>query len=472
MLVGLTDWSWQQLTEIILYAKSQGITSMFLTDHDTLEICDNDCPYRICRIIQTTRQQQNCYRIQSIYYDVLLDLRDSPYSVKTILDSMSESHSVDGTNVVPISWKQTELTGQAEIDLSDYYYQEYKKFNACYSSRPLDLAIDSCIVLYRDCRTHETTMTFRNFLYVTWKIINDNIWSKEVDVCVRKFPQKWHQRILVVDFDRDYFLELYPYLKKSLNLAKEALEHYIRNGIREGLIPNRTMWNWISRLRGLVLHRHIDSLTYVNVSNSTKIYIITRTHRRRDKFAECRQSVLDQEISCQIVHMVGYDDSETEKYVTHCPDIVPINCKNLNVHPNRYIDRFYEKITDDADSWIVVLDDDDVLTSRYSLSTAISRATQDIDVITWMTYRPDRLIYPQRTDRPVIGEIATCSYMYRSKLRKCGIWESGDIGDFAFYKYLIASTIPDRRVYIPKLLAGINYLDKTSGWACKDINIK
>jgi hypothetical protein len=294
-----------------------------------------------------------------------------------------------------------------------------------------------------------------------------------------------------LDYDTHFYLEMYPVYKKLLQTSQEQLSHYQTRGLIEKLIPNQTIFNLIAETQHIKLNLELaqlpSSLALMPILTQ-EVYILTRTHQRQQLFMECLKSVQGQ-IGFNPIHIISVDDLETKKYVnltTALNTSMNINTKIVDLikqtshlHPNQYIDKLYEAlttppITNSSNSWVLVLDDDDRLTTPWAFHTLREHLNNPkVNLITWKFWRPDKFIYPLDPKSPKLGEIASCAYMYRTdvlfnpegQLRCQGIWGASGIGDYTFYEWLCQNTMTESRVYVDLPLTGVNYTNQVSGWS-------
>jgi len=276
-------------------------------------------------------------------------------------------------------------------------------------------------------------------------------------------------------FDDKYYLFLYPIHKNGFKNNKEMFDNYLIHGINENKIPNELILKINStfyEIKSLNALCQFNSCQF-NSCQSTFI-ILTRTHNRKDKFIQTLNSVM----SCMsdminIIHYVSYDNKETYEYVSNLnSDKYPLRLINLigtKLHPNEYIDEFYKRIIEDkVEGWVLVLDDDDLITTPYLFKNISKYLTNENKLIIWKLHRPDKYIYPKDLNNIKVGDIATCCYIYHSSYIKTGYWGASSIGDFGFFNYLIKYNKKKLEIkYLDYPLTRINYDTEISGWSCE-----
>jgi hypothetical protein len=352
------------------------------------------------------------------------------------------------------------------------------------------------------------------FPYEKFRIVSNNVstlsFMNYLKLCVSLFSYKFWEFInfkssaspepiadfSTVYFDHDFYLKVYPCYKNIFRTAQESYLHYTNHGKVEKLLPNETLFELMKLSQKYYCHQYLNKYE-TNVFRSLEsgsgsgsgsdqslilydyrenkyltnekpiIYILTRTSEREELFSQCCQSIIEQ-LFVNVRHIVSYDNESTRQYVRRQTQIyktIDLITKSESLHPNQYIDCFYEILESYEPGWILVLDDDD----KFMTSTALyglEKYTKDPDsLIIWMLNRPDKFIYPIDKNNPVIGEIGSCCYLYHTSKMKKGIWGGNGVGDFRFFKHLFNSTPITHHIYLDYPLTGINYSNKTSGWS-------
>jgi hypothetical protein len=292
-----------------------------------------------------------------------------------------------------------------------------------------------------------------------------------------------------VVFSHEFYLTLYPCYRTVFKNATDSYNHFINCGKKERLIGNELIFKLIKviqddqrdHLLHLVRSNHLKNVDSTQLSpifydahnrryygsDKPLFYVLTRTCNREALFAKCCESIAQQAF-VNVRHVVGYDNEETKRYVRQYKHIyknVDLIAKKGRLHPNQYIDTFYEQIEHSGPGWVMILDDDDQFMTNLALATLEPYTKNPNNLIVWMLYRPDKFIYPKDKKKPVVGEIASCCYLYHtSKLAK-GKWGGNAIGDFYFFQHLFSQTQPEDVIYLDYPLTGVNYENQISGWA-------
>lgn len=133
-----------------------------------------------------------------------------------------------------------------------------------------------------------------------------------------------------------------------------------------------------------------------------RVYVLTRTVNRPKMFARLRESVLAQQLSGEVVHIV-HAENEGAEYATG--DVVirgPRILKNAKrtapweLYNQRLLDALGRLLRagDYEPGWVVFIDDDDVFTSEKALSRAFLHAVDDNALLVWKVERENGRISP------------------------------------------------------------------------------
>ena len=298
-------------------------------------------------------------------------------------------------------------------------------------------------------------------------------------------------------FNIEDYNKIYPHLKANKILPENLyyanfmkyckIEKHIPNLFMYYLIKYNNIYEMQNKLTELSFYKNKINNEIDNKIDNIIINIITRTHNRQYKFNELVNyidKILIIPDNITINHYVSYDNAETKLYVYDIIKniqnekyrIIPIDLIKYSKvkHPNEYFDYIYDHIDDtNYIEWILIIDDDDIFTTPYFLYYLNDRDNKDkinyllLDkIIIWTFFRNDKFIYPKDINNPQVGEIATCSYLFRKELYKKGYgkWVNNAIGDFNF---IINIFEKDKVIYIDVPFTGINYKDEISisGWS-------
>jgi hypothetical protein len=353
------------------------------------------------------------------------------------------------------------------------------------------------------CNVYKHLHTFTYESYIEF-ILNLNKFNLNSLSITKELDYNKSNSIL---FDDKYYLSLYPIHKNGFKNNKEMFDNYKIHGIKENKIPNELILQILKtfyeikslnelKLFNSDLIEHSSSSSSSSSSIQSTFIILTRTHNRKNKFYETLNSInsninsnSNSNSNINVIHYISYDNEETNEYVTNINlnsfsnlnsnlnsksnlnsniySLRLINLTGTKLHPNEYIDEFYKRIIkDNVKGWILVLDDDDLITTPNLFKNINKYLTNENKLIIWKLHRPDKYIYPKDLNNIKVGEIATCSYLYHSSYIKLGHWGASGIGDFDFFNYLIKYNKKNLEVkYLDYPLTRINYDTEISGWS-------
>lgn len=269
-------------------------------------------------------------------------------------------------------------------------------------------------------------------------------------------------------FDKDFYLKTYPCYCSVFKQQNDAFNHFINHGIGEKLIPNEAIFELTKSYQQYMLKQLLSTIDTYPIqcqSNDPIIYILTRTCDRPELFRSCVSSILSQQYPC-LRHIVSYDNQTTYEYLqqyTHIYEMIDLTSQKCKIHPNEYIDYFYDRIMKRDPGWILVMDDDDMFMCDQALHYLKQFLINPKALITWMLYRSDKFIYPINKQSPIVGEIGTCCYIYHTSMIQRHSWGPSGIGDFPCFRRLFART--KEHIYIDLPLTGVNYDNQVSGWS-------
>ena len=372
-----------------------------------------------------------------------------------------------------------------------YFKNEYNRFISTETPTPTSTQIECvnyimCKLPYDKLKiiyNSSSNLSFYNYLKLCANLTNYDFWKfinfQPYESGIPDFS--------TIYFDPEFYFNLYPSYKNSLKNDNDAYNHYINHGRLEKLIGNNILFELIKLSQDYHLQKYLNKFnnttkydtmtpifynhTYTCIDDTiakTKpvIYILTRTSNREQLFKQCCESI-NKQLFVNIRHIVSYDNEVTKNYVKsydHIYKTVDLISKKSKIHPNQYIDCIYESLETCEPGWVLVLDDDDKLMTNHAIYNLEKYMTDPLNLITWMLYRPDKFIYPVDKNNPIVGEIGSCCYLYHTTRIKKGIWASGAIGDFPFFKFLFDTSKTENHIYVDYPLTGINYDTKISGW--------
>jgi GTP:adenosylcobinamide-phosphate guanylyltransferase len=204
------------------------------------------------------------------------------------------------------------------------------------------------------------------------------------------------------------------------------------------------------------------------------INILTRTSGRPNYFDHCIESIVKQSY-CRIKVYVSYDNTESYNYVRKYKNIEKIR---VSPHTGDYPDMEIERGVAVAkfpsnlylndlqnlvkEGYIIILDDDDILTNKNSIATIVDHIKGNDDLLFWRVQFPNNIVIPEDEyfgKPPVYCHISGIGFAFDCKYSKDAKWDGYKGGDFGVVKNLF-KTIPNK-IYINEVLTG---LQRNEGW--------
>jgi hypothetical protein len=105
------------------------------------------------------------------------------------------------------------------------------------------------------------------------------------------------------------------------------------------------------------------------------------------------------------------------------------------------------------------VDDDDKLTHDNVFNVINSNIVDNNNLIIWIFFRPDKLIFPKNIHLIKLGEIDTCSFCVHSKYKAIAQWGDKRYGDFSFFSKLTSANTFDIK-YVDNILTQTIFTDK------------
>ncbi|MEO0236623.1 MAG: glycosyltransferase family A protein [candidate division WOR-3 bacterium] len=425
------------------------------------------------------------YLLSKETYDFLIiELSCMIHNIKSIISDGYPNHISKTTTKCHSYLYMATFTIRSVTDLSDdpspiiqfcqhYYQREYNNFiksqhlTDSESHRLYHLITKHPYHLIKRQYSQDANLDFNSYLLLCLKI-DQMKYLQNFNVIVRDYfcnPKGVHNLIY---FDRDFFFNLYPSYRQAIKNPDDALNHFRIHGYGGKLIPNRLIYT-LTRSHHQYLCQHlllkINSLQAINQSTDPIIYILTRTSNRPSLFDQCVQSILQQQYP-KTRHLVSYDTNETYQYVknySHIYRTIDLISYRSKIHPNQYIEHFYQVLDKEDDGWILVLDDDDKFMTNSALHYLKQYLNNPDNLVIWMFYRNDKFIYPQNKNFPILGEIASCCYLYHKSKMPINSWGANAVGDYSCFQQLYRKT--KNYIYVDLPLTGINYEEQISGWS-------
>jgi hypothetical protein len=429
-------------------------------------------------VIYTSHDTTYAYSLKNdIFPELLVELSYFMYNVDDVIDAylsihqtpyqvVAQDHATNDT--VPIMLQSVmELNEDCQpiIDFRQQYLSDvYSDFNTKIGANTdiVDYVLHTYPFDY--IKTHwcrDMNLNAERYMYLCYNVSKFCYFSR---LKIRQ-TQANTCELDAIYFDRDFYLKTYPCYNTVFKNYDDAFGHFSRHGIGERLLPNQAIFTLTQHCQEYLLHHYLESVVPISPSlNDPLIYILTRTCNREKLFKQCVSSIQSQNYA-NLRHIVSYDNIGTLTYVKQYPHIhqsVDLTSKKSVLHPNQYVDCLYDVILKKDPGWVLVIDDDDKLMTPDALHYLKQYLVDPQNLVIWMLYRPDKFIYPQNKNLPVVGDIGSCCYLYHTSTIQKGYWGPSAIGDFPCFRRLFSRA--KKHIYVDMPLTGVNYENHVSGW--------
>ena len=237
----------------------------------------------------------------------------------------------------------------------------------------------------------------------------------------------------------DYLFYIDQYDDLSHFNEKEAYNHFVMYGRREGRVCNKEMMLWKQEKINNQINKEMKYLSKVEFKkNQNKINVLIRTSNRKACFSKCINSILDQNYENYKI-IVCYDNVKSLDYLSKYKNNKNIdyffvyNKSQARYKYNLYCNRLKNKV---CDGFVLYLDDDDMLVHKNCFNV-INENIIENEILIWKFFRSDKLIYPNNTNKINLGEIASCSFITNiNKYYNCEWWEKRN-GDYNIFCQLL-----------------------------------
>ena len=292
---------------------------------------------------------------------------------------------------------------------------------------------------------------FRNFNYLSYINMNKDLKhlnSKQALIHFKKFGIKEKRKFnsILENFDYIFYISFYKDLNKLDFL--EACNHYIEHGRREG-----------REARAGNLYNNNKIIRVYN-----KINILIRNTYRPNYFKKCIDSILNQDYENYKV-IISYDDDDCLEYLEQYKNNPKIEIfkvtevdKSQKVFYNLYCNQLLDKV---QDGWVMFLDDDDIISpNKYTFHNINNNLNNENNMLFWKVKFPNHLIYPNNINKIEEGKFSGIGFCFNSKFKQLARWNGKRCGDYNFIKELLENKKDFNRIFINKVLTGVQHTDK------------
>jgi len=265
----------------------------------------------------------------------------------------------------------------------------------------------------------------------------------------------------IFTFNHEFYKTTYTDLEaNNITTRYDLLFHYLKYGRRE----RRSMCNdEINYHYNKNLVDSKQSLQQFVKANFKPFNILIRTSNRPNYFRKCINSILNQTYINYHVY-ICYDKKESLSYLNEYKNCDKITFFYVNdSSPEKYKFNLYcNHLLDRVENgYIIFLDDDNYFISNDILSI-INISLKKTKILTWKFLRPDKLIYKEDLNSPlVLGEIDTSNVCFCSSIKNDARWNDKQYGDYNFFKPLFDNNndINDK-IFLDLILTSTQFSDK------------
>lgn len=264
----------------------------------------------------------------------------------------------------------------------------------------------------------------------------------------------------IFTFNHEFYKTTYTDLiNHNIIIKKDILQHYLQYGKREkrSICKEEMIYNYNKNLQ--------ESTQKIREFKETKIKffnILIRTSNRPNYFKKCIASILNQLYSNYHVY-ICYDKNESLSYLDEYKTndkitFFHVNDKSLEKYKfNLYCNRLLDKVTK---GFVIFLDDDNYFVSNDAFNI-LNISMKNYKILTWKFIRPDKLIYKEDLNEPlVLGEIDTSNVCFNSSIKNNSKWKDKQYGDFNYFKPLFDNCDIKDKKFLDLALTSTQFSDK------------
>jgi hypothetical protein len=264
----------------------------------------------------------------------------------------------------------------------------------------------------------------------------------------------------IFTFNHEFYKTTYTDLiNHNIIIKKDILQHYLQYGKREkrSICKEEIIYNYNKNLQ--------ESTQKIREFKETKIKffnILIRTSNRPNYFKKCIASILNQLYSNYHVY-ICYDKNESLSYLDEYKTndkitYFHVNDKSLEKYKfNLYCNRLLDKVTK---GFVIFLDDDNYFVSNDAFNI-LNISMNKYKILTWKFIRPDKLIYKEDLNEPlVLGEIDTSNVCFNSSIKNNSKWKDKQYGDFNYFKPLFDNCDIKDKKFLDLALTSTQFSDK------------
>lgn len=261
-------------------------------------------------------------------------------------------------------------------------------------------------------------------------------------------------------FDHNFYITTYTDLDMDeYNTQEKSLAHYLRWGKKEGrcCCYEQMIYQYQKNKT-----KAIEKINLFPKLENKKFNILIRTSSRPEYFKNCIESILNQTYTNYNI-FICFDTKDSLKYLKQYKNNAKIDYfyvkeestekYKFNLYCNQLLDRV-------DNGYCFFLDDDNIMLSEKVLEM-LNWCSGNYKIITWKFLRPDRLIYKENLNTPLIlGEIDTSNVCFCSSIKNDSQWHDKQYGDFNYFKPLFDITHIESKFFFDYALTGTQFNDR------------
>jgi hypothetical protein len=264
----------------------------------------------------------------------------------------------------------------------------------------------------------------------------------------------------IFTFNHEFYKSTYTDLiTNDITKNKDVLMHYLRYGKREkrSICKEEMMYHYDKNL--------CESTEKIKEFNQKKMKwfnILIRTSNRPNYFKKCISSILNQTYNYYHVY-ICYDKDESLSYLDEYRKNDKITFFQVNETSsekykfNLYCNNLLDRV---EQGYIIFLDDDNYFVSNDAFNI-LNISMKKYKIITWKFIRPDKLIYKNNLNTPlVLGEIDTSNVCFNSSIKNDSRWKDKQYGDFNYFRPLFDNCNINDKIFLDLSLTSTQFSDK------------
>ncbi|ALH22908.1 multiple glycosyltransferase domain containing protein [Chrysochromulina ericina virus CeV-01B] len=254
----------------------------------------------------------------------------------------------------------------------------------------------------------------------------------------------------------------YNWICKSYNIHGSIYEVYKQFKERK-LAPRneRSYDGYLEHVFERVVLNFCDNYKILKIHNNNKINILIRNTYRPSYFKKCIDSILNQDYKNYKVIMCYDDDyclEYLEKYKNN-PKIEIFKTTEVDKSHQAFYNLYCNQLLDKVENgWIIFLDDDDIIANdKYVFQNINNNLDNENNMLFWKVKMANKLIYPENINKIEKFKVSSQGFCFNSKFKYLAKWDGERCGDYRFITKLLENKNDFKRIFIDKILTGIQH---------------